>query len=55
MYALCLSTLCVANFAAYERRVQSDPEQISKDLPKEEMARRALSVTFNGLEWLLNP
>ena len=39
MYALCLSTLCVANFAAYERRAQSDPERISKELPKEEMAR----------------
>ncbi|CAL1156553.1 unnamed protein product [Cladocopium goreaui] len=41
MYALCLSMLCVANFAAYERKVLaiSSSKRLGKHLPIEEMTR----------------
>lgn len=40
MYALCLSMLCVANFAAYERKVLAiSTKRLGKHLPIEEMTR----------------
>ena len=41
MYSLCLAMLCVANFAAYERRVLEGPtsKKLGKHLPVEEMSR----------------
>ncbi len=47
MYSLCLSMLCVANFAAYERMVLavSSSKRLGKHLPAEEMTR-ALDVIW---------
>lgn len=48
MYSLCLSMLCVANFAAYERMVLavSSSKRLGKHLPAEEMTR-TLAVIFS--------